>query len=502
MNTNQTSSVPSNIDKAVMEIQSKLTPGAKVSLVTGNFNVIHPGHLRLLNFAADCSDFLVVGVNEDSHDGVFIPANLRLEGMMALSSVVNHVIYLNNNIAELIQKLKPDFIIKGNEHENTFNAELEVINSYGGKLLFCSGEVRFSSLDLLQKELQKSNISSIQKPSDFPKRHGFTPSNLSRYIDKFKTLKVVVVGDLIIDEYISCDTLGLSQEDPTIVVTPLKRDFFIGGAGIVAAHAQSLGAKVEFFSITGDDEVANFANDKLLSMKVCPNLFSDSSRPTTLKQRYRVQNKTLLRVSHLKQHDIAPSLSNEILHKIKIAMKDADLLVFSDFNYGCLPQNLVDSIIKEGQSIGLFMVADSQSSSQMGDISRFQNMQLITPTEHEARLALHGTKIGLAVLAERLHEKAKTSHLIITLGAEGLLIYSPESKSNNLETDLLPAFNSSPKDVSGAGDSFLICSSMALSLGANIWESAYLGSIASACQVSRIGNTPLDTDEILRGLTE
>lgn len=500
MKINQISETTSDIDKAVLEIQSKIIPGAKVSLVTGNFNVIHPGHLRLLNFAADCSDFLVVGVNEDGHDGAFIPKNLRLEGMNALSSVVNHVIPLNNNIVELIQKLKPDFIIKGNEHENRFNEEDEAANSYGGKLLFCSGEVRFSSLDLLQKELQKSNNSNIQKPSDFPERHGFTPSNLSRYIDKFKTLKVIVIGDLIIDEYISCDTLGLSQEDPTIVITPLKKDLFIGGAGIVAAHARSLGAKVEFFSITGDDEAANFANEKLQALKVCPNLFIDQSRPTTLKQRYRVQNKTLLRVSHLKQHDIALTLSNEIYNKIKIAMKDADLLVFSDFNYGCLPQSLVDAIVQEGQSIGLFMVADSQSSSQMGDISRFKNMQLITPTEHEARLAMHGSKIGLTVLAEKLHEKTKTRHLIITLGAEGLLIHSPESTSNDLETDLLPAFNTSPKDVSGAGDSFLICSSMALSLGASIWESAYLGSIASACQVSRVGNTPLKNNELLTEL--
>ncbi|HBK42816.1 MULTISPECIES: PfkB family carbohydrate kinase [unclassified Polynucleobacter] len=499
---NKTPELISDIDRAVLEIRSKITSDAKISLVTGNFNVIHPGHLRLLNFAADCSDFLVVGIHEDGHDGVFIPINLRLEGMRALSSVVNQVIPINNNITELVQKLKPNFIIKGKEHENKFNEEFEAANTYGGKLLFCSGEMRFSSLDLLRKELRKSSNSNIEKPSDFPERHGFTPSNLSRYVENFQALKVIVIGDLIIDEYISCDTLGLSQEDPTIVVTPLKRDLFIGGAGIVAAHAQSLGAEVELFSITGDDDAAKFANKVLQSMKVSPNLFIDSSRPTTLKQRYRVQNKTLLRVSHLKQHDIATSLSTKIFDKIKIAMRNADLLVFSDFNYGCLPQGLVNSIVNEGQSLGLFMVADSQSSSQMGDISRFQNMQLITPTEHEARLALHGSKIGLTVLAEKLHEKTNARHLVITLGAEGLLIHSPESASKNLKTDLLPAFNSSPKDVSGAGDSFLICSSMALSLGANIWESAYLGSIASACQVSRVGNTPLRNDEILNELTQ
>ena len=149
---------------------------------------------------------------------------------------------------------------------------------------------------------------------------------------------------------------------------------------------------------------------------------------------------------------------------------------------------------------GVMMVADSQSSSQIGDISRFHGMHLITPTEHEARLAVRDTGAGLVVLANALYQQSMARHIFITLGAEGLLIHAPDDSKGALITDQLPAFNTAPKDVSGAGDSLLICASMALAVGATVWESAYLGSIASAWQVGRVGNTPLSVDEVIQEL--
>ena len=111
-----------------------------------------------------------------------------------------------------------------------------------------------------------------------------------------RSLKICVIGDSIVDEYVQCDPLGMSQEDPTIVVTPIMVNKFLGGAGIVAAHAKGLGAaKVNFISVTGNDEDSNFIAKKLQHYGVDANLVIDDSRPTTLKKRYRVGNKTLLR---------------------------------------------------------------------------------------------------------------------------------------------------------------------------------------------------------------
>src|SRR5262249_20201439 len=153
----------------------------------------------------------------------------------------------------------PAVVVKGKEHESQDNPELAIINEYGGKLLFSSGEVQFSSRELLQRELRETNFSTIIKPLDFPKRHNFAVSSLVPIVRKFSDMRVLVVGDLIIDEYINCEPLGMSQEDPTLVVTPLTSDRFIGGAGIVAAHASGLGARVKYYSVAGADQVATFA---------------------------------------------------------------------------------------------------------------------------------------------------------------------------------------------------------------------------------------------------
>jgi sugar/nucleoside kinase (ribokinase family) len=142
-------------------------------------------------------------------------------------------------------------------------------------------------------------------------------------------------------------------------------------------------------------------------------------------------------------------------------------------------------------------VADSQASSQVGDVSRYVGASMISATEREVRLAVNDFKSGLQNVANRLLEKSQAKTLIVKLGAEGLLVILPKPQ---FTTDSLKAMNSNPVDVAGAGDAFLSASSLALAAGATIWESAYLGSIASSIQVSRIGNVPLQKDLILQEL--
>jgi len=476
------------------EVREVAPPGTRVVFVSGNFNVVHPGHLRLLQFARECGDFLVVGVNEKSSPGAKLSEEMRLEGVRAIS-LVNYSFILREPAETFIAKLKPEVVVKGKEFETRFNAEQQVVESYGGKLLFGSGEVRFSSLDLLRREYFETNLSTIQKPSDFADRHGFTIPDLKRHLPLFNGMRVVVVGDLIVDEYINCEPLGMSQEDPTIVVAPLESKKFVGGAGIVAAHTRGLGADVSFFSIVGADETAWFASRTLEQHDVKSTLIKDTSRPTTLKQRYRAEGKTMLRVSHLRQHDAPPEVAAQLRAAIEGCIRNTDLLIFSDFNYGCLPQHLVEDIIELGEKHKVTMVADSQASSQLGDVCRFVGMRLVTPTEREARLAVRDWNSGLAVLAELVRQKANAGNVVITLGAEGVLVHALNAVS--WETDKLPAFNMAPKDPAGAGDCFFACASMALCAGVDIWQSVYLGSLAAACQTARVGNTPLTQHELI-----
>ncbi|MDB3912795.1 PfkB family carbohydrate kinase [Paracoccaceae bacterium] len=482
---------------AVQTIRAKAV-GQDIVFVSGTFNIMHPGHLRLLRFAAECGDFLVVGVLSDRLAwGAQLQETMRLDGVDAIS-LVDHTFCLDDAPADFISELQPSVVVKGNEHEKSNNPEQSVIQAYGGKLLFSSGGTTFSSLELLRRETEFIDYGSIIKPKGYITRHNINVLGLGELLVQMRSLNVCVIGDTIVDEYVQCDPLGMSQEDPTIVVTPVMVNKFLGGAGIVAAHARGLGAgKVSFITVTGDDDGSNFIADKLEGYGVDANLVIDDSRPTTLKKRYRVGNKTLLRVSHLRQHKINKALQKQMRDHVFAALDGSDLLIFSDFNYGALPQDLVDEISDECTRRGIMVVADSQSSSQVGDVSRFKNAVLLTPTEREVRLALGNYEDGLVVLAEALRIKTNTQNIVITLGAEGLLIHAAHSKKTEWLTDRLPTLNTAPKDTAGAGDCLLVCSAMALALGWTVWESLYLGSVAAACQVGRIGNIPLTAAELL-----
>ena len=475
---------------------------SKITFVSGNFNVLHPGHLRLLRFAKELGGRLVVAVQSDRTAGkaAHVAGQLRLEGVQSISWV-DEAFLMDEPITEVIRRLRPNIVVKGKEHESRFNPELSALEQFGGRLLFSSGETSFSSVDLLRKEFTETDYRSIGLPRDYMVRHGIENSRLDALLWQFASVKVCVVGDLIVDEYIACEPLGMSHEDPTIVVSPLDSTRFLGGAGIVAAHAAGLGAKTHFLSVSGTDGPREFAQAQLAKAGVEARLLTDDSRPTTLKQRFRCKGKTLLRVSHLHQRAIGTQLQTLLLEHLEDAMQGANLLVFSDFNYGCLPQAMVDKIIAMAKAKGLLLAADSQSSSQVGDISRFRNMDLLTPTEREARISTRNREDGLVVLAEALRQQSAAKNILLKLGEEGLMVHAGNSSSSDWLTDRIGSLNSAPKDVAGAGDSMLITSALALACGGTIWEAACLGSLAAAVQVGRVGNTPIQIEEMRQELS-
>lgn len=466
-------------------------------LVTGAFNVLHPGHIRLLRFARECGDHLTVAVHSDktSTQPIHVDEKLRLDGVLS-NTYVDEAFLTDEGAEALVKRLKPDVLVKGREHEDKQNPEEVWLKEYGGELLFASGETSFSSLDLLQKELQYTIGFSGQLPYPYMDRHGITLSDLTVHLKKYSELRIAVVGDLIMDEYIICDPLGMSQEDPTIVVTPIDQQLFIGGAAIVAAHAAGLGAHVDFISVAGDDPLREQALDLLVNGDVDTSIIVDKHRRTTLKQRYRSKGKTLLRVSHLHQNDISQDLQRHLIDQLKKIISSVNLLVFSDFNYGCLPDNVVKEMTAIAKKHQVFVVADSQSSSQIGDLSRYRGMELLTPTEREARIAVRDHNSGLVVLAERLRQDANAKNILLKLGEEGLLIHAGCNEEVDFLTDRIPALNNTPKDVAGAGDSMLITAAMTLRVGGSIWEAALLGSIAAGLQVGRLGNKPLKLKEL------
>jgi rfaE bifunctional protein kinase chain/domain len=469
--------------------------GKKVVFVYGNFNILHPGHFKLLRFAKSRGDILIVGIMPDNASGVSEDLDDRVNNLNAIE-FVDQVIQVTSPILDLIDALKPNFVVKGKEHESTDSKEEKnIIEKNGGKLIYSSGV--FGDTQFARSLNNPNDAENWQlSAKHYVKRHAITSEKLRNVVLRMAELKVGVLGDIIVDEYINCTPIGMSQEDSTIVVKPDEKTRFLGGASIVAAHAAGLGAETQLFSVVGADPIGKFILENLDNYNLASHVFVDKTRRSTLKQKFRGGGRSLFKVNSFDDHDIATSISDVLFSKITKSIDQLDLLVLSDFNYGCVPIRLISPLVEYCNSKGITVVADSQSSSQLGDICRFKNVNIITPTEHEARIGLQDTKSGIALIAEKLIEHTSAENVIITLGPEGILI-RPQISHGELSYDNLPSFNHSPVDVSGAGDCLLISASMARCVGATIWESALIGSIAAGIQIAKLGNRPITIEEVL-----
>jgi rfaE bifunctional protein kinase chain/domain len=359
-----------------------------------------------------------------------------------------------------------------------------------------SALAKLAALGLTADEVASADYSE-KIPKDFLKRNDITLSDITQQILKFNSIKVCVIGDVIIDEYINCHPLGMSREEPNIVVTPIDSQKFLGGAGIVAAHTVGLGATTKLITITGKDEAGSWAVSKAAEYGITIKSIEDKTRPTNLKQRYKAGLQTLLKISHLSQDKVSNVIQNQIINEFKKIAPDIDLLILSDFSYGVLTNEVTMELIKIAKLNGLVIAADSQTSSQLGDLSQFSNVDLVTPTETEARLELKDQISGLAVIADKLRSKINSQSIIIKLGADGLVLNGVKSDGTLLSLDVLPSFNQSPVDVSGAGDSLLAAASLAITIENNLAKASLIGSLAAAIQIGRVGNIPIEKEKII-----
>jgi rfaE bifunctional protein kinase chain/domain len=406
---------------------------------------------------------------------------------------VNVVRY--TNLEDLLRELQPNIVVRGQEFKNLPDKESDLIRLLGIKLMFGSGSTHLSEDDLNFQP--NSEILLRETFRDYAKLRGFNAQSLRETVRDFSDKKVLVVGDLIIDEFISCQSIGMSQEDPVVVSTPLGSSRFIGGAGIVAAHCKALGADVSLVSLSGNDEPAEWAQEYLAGNGVKTRFVLDANRPTVVKQRFKNANQTLFRLTHFRPEEAEKQELEKIISYVTESIQDYDLLVFSDFSYGTLHPFVVSSLGKKiKQQENLFTAADSQSSSQIGSLSKFKHIDLVTPTEYEARLELRNDIDGIAILTQQLASTLKANSIILKLGADGVLLGGYKYGSEVLSTDRIPSANSRAIDVSGAGDSLLAVSSLSMACGRSLQEAAYLGSLASGIQVSRKGNIPIQFEEV------
>lgn len=473
----------------------------KKIFISGNFNILHAGHIRLFKFAKNFKGKLIVGVNSDKIAGkeAHVKQRFRLE-VIKNNPLVDEAILINSSLEKTLIKIKPNIIIKGKEHLKNFNVEEKISKKIKARLIFGSGETIFSTKDLINKEINLDKKINLYDAKNYTARYKITPKLIKKSLSQFKKINVCIIGDIILDKYINCEPLGMSQEEPVIVIKPVDEASFIGGASIVAGHAGSIGCNTTFISACSSHDLKRTIVENLKKTKTKSIIFTDQSLPSVIKNKYRTDDKGIVRINNIKEGYVSRQIENKIIDNFKKISSRLDLVIFSDFNYGLLTKYVIDKIIKISKEKKIFIAADCQSSSQKGDLSKYKNVDMVTPTEFEARQCLQNYDDGLIVLANKLSEKLNTKKIVLKLGRDGVILHN-KIDTSKWSNDRIYALNKYPKDVSGAGDALLIGTSVSLvinkNLKSNFYTAAFIGSLFAAVQVNKIGNIPIKINEIL-----
>jgi rfaE bifunctional protein kinase chain/domain len=314
--------------------------------------------------------------------------------------------------------------------------------------------------------------------------------NLFNIIDKFKNFSILVIGDIILDEYIWGKANRLSPEAPVPVLEVNKYSYILGGAANVANNIRTLGGKVYLAGVVGKDSQADKLIDILSENKVSTDfLIFKENRPTTLKTRVITNNQhQLVRFDREVKTEISEKTQNELLKKLEAKINDIDLILLSDYAKGVLTSKFTQEIIKLAKFHNKPTLVDPKGL----DFSKYSGATVITPNRLEAETATKspsGTQPE--VLAERIREQLELEHVMVTLGEEGLLLHS------NAKTKRIPAVTSEVFDVTGAGDSLISGISLSiLASGGDIETSMKLGNYAAGVAVRKIGTTAVTPKEL------
>jgi len=489
--------------KTLSELREVLGPRPrkkKIIMCHGTFDIVHPGHIRHLTYAAEKADILVASLTCDDHivkDNIrpFVPEDLRAINLAALEMVDYVIIDRNATPIENLHHLQPDYFAKGYDYfsdgiQPRTQLEMEAIESYGGEIIFTPGDIVYSSSRLL--DLEPPRIAA-DKLKVLMVSEGVTMDNLRQALDAFARLKTHVVGDTIIDSYSYCTLIGGGTKTPTLSVKHEKQIDFIGGAAIVAKHLQRAGAQVQFSSVMGDDDFKDFILADLDSCGIDCRVSVDASRPTTQKHAYIANNYKMLKVDKVDNRSINDKIVRELGNSI--ATSDAEGFIFSDFRHGIFNPHTIPELVQSVPE-GAFKVADSQVASRWGNILDFQGFDLLTPNEREARFALADQDSVIRPLALKLYRKAQCRYLILKLGERGLLTYRADAHVDFRAFITVDSFASHVADAVGTGDALLAYSTLALMATQSEVIASILGAMAAAVACEEEGNKPVDPDEV------
>jgi rfaE bifunctional protein kinase chain/domain/rfaE bifunctional protein nucleotidyltransferase chain/domain len=495
------------LDALLSRREAERHAGRAVVHCHGCFDIVHPGHIQHLQFARSLGDVLVVSVSADRHvnKGVarpLIPDDLRAASVAALECVDYVYVNAEPTAVELLAALRPDVYVKGSEYERSadsrFLAERETVIRHGGRVVFSDCGVVYSSTALIGS-LSGPDRLRDEKLARLRERHGLTDTHLSDLLARGRGMRVVVVGDYILDRYHFCDATGVAGEGPMLSLRALHETDFDGGAGVVALHLAGLGARPVLVSALADDEDARRAELRLAAAGVDLRC-SRPRRQVVTKHRYLVDHSKLFKVD---AGAAAPADSGEearVAERLLQAAEGADAVVFADFGYGIITAGLLDRVLPLLRARVPVLAADV--SGNRGSLLRYHGVDLLCPSEREAREAQHDFSGGLGAVAWNLLSATGARQAIITLGKQGLVTFERDehSAAERLRSEYLPALCPQGLDALGCGDALLATATLTLCAGGSLQAAALLGSIAAAVEVQEVGNVPVTAERIRRYL--
>jgi rfaE bifunctional protein nucleotidyltransferase chain/domain len=466
--------------------------GKRVALCHGCFDLLHLGHMKHFEAAKKDADVLVVTVTPDRFVNkgpgrpVFTGA-LRMEAIAALG-VVDYVAQNKWETAiETIQLLKPDLYVKGQDYMDRskdvtgmIGKEEAAVEAVGGKLYFTE-EIQFSSSSLINAHLSPLDDKVQAFLADFRTR--FDADRVVADLEGLKDLKVLVIGDTIIDEYHYCRPLGKSSKSPTISSILLREEQYAGGVLAIANHLDQFAGHVELVTCLGSTDERREMIEEKLSPGVERYFFVRNDGPTPIKRRYldHYLNIKLFEVTFMNEEPVAGALEAQVIGRLKERLPHCDMVVVADFGHGMLSPGIIDMLQKSGK----YLVVNAQTNSNnygFNYITKYSRTDYISIDEAELRLPFGAKREALDELIDKLQGITHAKDVQITLGQRGSIF------RRNKEQVLTPAFATSVKDSVGAGDAVLSVTALCARKGLDPEVIGLLGNCTGALAVEIIGN--------------
>jgi D-beta-D-heptose 7-phosphate kinase/D-beta-D-heptose 1-phosphate adenosyltransferase len=313
-----------------------------------------------------------------------------------------------------------------------------------------------------------------------------------KLVSMFSKAKILVVGDLILDEFLWGDVSRISPEAPVPVVWVRSESFMPGGAANVANNIHALGGEVYLAGVVGADERGRILAEELEKKGMdVSGIVVDNERPTTLKTRVIAHHQQVVRIDKEKMDGLTGGLIEQIIDYVKGIIRDIDAVVIEDYGKGVITPRLLREILKMARHHKKIVTVDPKEEH----LHYYKGVTAITPNHHEAS-RVTGLKVkdkeSLVNIGKRLLNKLKCEAVLMTLGENGMYLFEKKGSIKQIPTVAQDVF-----DVSGAGDTVISAFTLALAAGGGMIDAAEISNFAAGIVVGKVGISVVTQKELL-----